>query len=110
MGSEGTAIGAHPEESKAAVVFQAENNPATVRRVRADEGVDVATLVVGKVVQVRSISVDGRYICRLTRVGEIGVRGHDYVVTVRCPVLFDCDVKSERRELKEVGAVTADGE
>src|SRR5919201_332588 len=36
--------------------------------------------------------------------------GHDDVLAVWCPVLFDGEVNRERRELEEVAAVSADGE
>src|SRR5882724_2683645 len=53
------AVGAHPEEPEAAVILKAKDDPAPVGGVGADEGVDVATLVVRQVAQVRSVGADG---------------------------------------------------
>src|SRR5882724_9850961 len=59
------AVGAHPEEPVAAVIRKAKDDPAPVGGVGADEGVDVATLVVRQVAQARSVGADGGNVGRL---------------------------------------------
>src|SRR6266446_1728444 len=109
-GLEVSTVRVHLVEPEAAVILKAEDDPATIGGVGADEGVDLAALVVRQVVQVGSVGADGGDVGRLAGMGEIGMCGHDDVLAVRCPVLPDCEVNRERRELKEVAAVNADGE
>ena len=104
------AVGVHLVEPEAAVVLEAEDDPASVGRVGADERVDLAPLVVREEAQVGPVGTDGGDVRGVAGVGEVGVVDERQVPAVGCPVLLDADVEAERRELELLAAVDAAGE
>ncbi len=92
------------------MILEAEDNPVPVGGVRADERVDVPTLVVRQILKVCAVGTDGGDVGGVAGVGEVGINGEDKVALVGRPVLLDRDIEGERSELEEVAAVDAGGE
>src|ERR1700730_16038049 len=101
----------HLEEPEAAMILEAEDDPAAVGRIGADVGVDLPSLVVRQEAQVGSMGANGSDVWgRTTGVWAVGIVAEDDVSPVGRPVLLDGDVESERCELEEMTAVDAGGE